>query len=394
MIPRTITEKLLYYTNKYPIVTLTGPRQSGKSTLLKNSFPDFHYVSLEDPDTLFRIKEDPRFFIRNYPDKTIIDEAQRFPELMSYLQTHVDDIGHERMYMLSGSHNFLLMQSISQSLAGRTATMKLLPFSFDEINASRKDLSTIDQWIFRGLYPRIYDKDIHPTEFYPFYIQTYVERDVRQLKNITNISSFIHFIKLCAGRIGQLLNLSNIANECGISQTTAKSWLSALEASYVVYLLKPHYKNFNKRLVKTPKLYFYDTGLACSLLGINKEAQLLTHYLRGALFENWVIMEYQKSKYNQGLEPQLFFWRDNTGNEIDLIMEEDDQMIPVEIKSGITYHSDFFKGLKYWQRVSSDSKGKGAVVYGGDESFETPNGKLISWKNWGNNDYTFEKWKL
>ena len=262
MIERTLKTKLEELAGKYPIVTLTGPRQSGKSTLLRYAFPDYKYVSLEDPDMRLFSLEDPRGFLSTYAEKTIIDEIQRVPALFSYIQTHVDDINREGMYMLAGSHNFLLMENITQSLAGRTAILKLLPLSHAEMQKSGILPSSVDEEIFNGGYPRLYDKGITPTEYYPFYIQTYVERDVRMMKNIGDLSKFIRFIKLCAGRIGQLLNLSSLANECGIAVSTASAWISVLEASYICYLLKPDFNNYVKRLIKAPKLYFYDTGFA------------------------------------------------------------------------------------------------------------------------------------
>ena len=274
MIKRTLQTKLLELIKKYPIVTLTGPRQSGKSTLLQHSFPDYKYVSLEDPDMHLFATDDPRGFLATYPDKTIIDEAQRVPSLFSYIQTHTDKEGREGMYLLAGSHNFLLMESINQSLAGRTAVLKLLPFSHTEMKDSGILPRSVDEEIFKGSYPRLYDKDIAPSDYYPFYIQTYVERDVRLLKNIGDLSKFIRFIKLCAGRIGQLLNISSLANECGVAVSTISTWISVLEASYICYLLKPDHNNYAKRLVKTPKLYFYDTGLACSLLDIRMHEQV------------------------------------------------------------------------------------------------------------------------
>ncbi len=382
MIARSIEKKITHFINKYPIVTLTGPRQSGKSTLLKNSFKNYEYVSLEDPDALLLAKEDPRLFLKNYPGKTIIDEIQKLPELFSYIQTHVDKHNRTGMYLLSGSHNFLLMERISQTLAGRTAILKLLPFSFCELTDGNIAYKSLDKQMFTGGYPRIYDKKIAPNEFYPFYIQTYVERDVRLLKNINDTSLFIRFLKLCAGRLGQLLNLSSLANDCGISQPTAQAWMSVLEASYIVFLLKPHHKNFRKRLVKSPKLYFYDTGLACSLLGIGDEKQLSNHYIRGHLFENWVILEFVKKMYNDAKEPNMFFWRDNTGNELDLLIESLNETRVIEIKSGATYSSDFFKGLNYWQKLSGANDKQKAVVYGGEKSQSTMNGRLISWKDW------------
>lgn len=382
MIPRAITERLKYFASKYPIVTLTGPRQSGKSTLLKNTFPDYQYVSLEDPDVLLMAKEDPRLFLRQYPDKTIIDEAQRFPELFSYLQTHVDKAEKDGMYLLSGSHNFLLFEKISQTLAGRTAILKLLPLSFNELSGHGINFPDIESLMLSGGYPRIYHKKIKPSDFFPFYIQTYIEKDVRQLLNISNLDSFMRFVKMCAGRIGQLLNLSSLANECGITQPTAKAWLSVLEASFIVFQLKPYHQNFNKRLVKTPKLFFFDTGLACSLLGINTAEQLTTHFLRGGLFENWAISELVKQGFNQVKEPAIYFWRDNTGNEVDLLLEEGNKIIATEIKSGSTYSSSFFKNLSFWEKTTGALKENLSVIYGGEKSMDTPHGKLISWKDW------------
>lgn len=380
MIQRSIANKLQHFATKYPIVTVTGPRQSGKTTLIKASFPDYEYVNFEDPDVLQMAKEDPRLFLNRYQGKAIFDEVQRIPELFSYLQNHVDSHNKEGMYILSGSQNFLLMEKLSQSLAGRTAILKLLPFSKSEIAAPSLKFNLPDELIFTGGYPRLFDKNIAPTEFYPFYIQTYIERDVRQLQNITNIDSFIRFVKLCAGRIGQLLNLSSIANECGITQPTAKAWLSVLQVSYIVFLLQPYHKNFNKRLVKTPKLYFYDTGLACSLLGMKNHEQLITHYLRGGLFENWVIAELIKTYFNKAETPSIYFWRDNIGNEIDLLVENGRHVETYEIKSGATYNVKFFRGLKYWSKIT-EAENKGTVVYGGDKTMETPHGKLIGWKD-------------
>lgn len=332
MIERDIAGRLLFLIEKFPIVTLTGPRQSGKSTLLKNILTDYHYVSLEDPDLMAFARDDPRSFIRTYADKTIIDEAQRVPALFSYLQTHTDLAGREGMYCLAGSHNFLLMENISQSLAGRTAILKLLPFSHSEMRRASILPRTTDEEIFYGGYPRIFDKSIAPTDYYPPYIQTYLERDVRTLKNIGNMTDFLRFTQLCAGRIGQLLNLSSLANDCSISVSTASTWLSILETSYICYTLRPDHTNYTKRLVKTPKLYFYDTGLACALLGIRSAMQVNTHYLRGALFENLVINEFIKAALHRGQEPVLSFWRDKMGLELDLVSYCEEQTEVYEIK--------------------------------------------------------------
>lgn len=379
MIQRLLQTKLSELIQKYPIVTLTGPRQSGKSTLLRYSFPDYKYVSLEDPDMRLFATDDPRGFLSTYPDKTIIDEVQRVPSLFSYIQTHTDKAGKEGMYLLAGSHNFLLMENINQSLAGRTAILKLLPFSHTEMKQGGILPSSIDEEIFKGNYPRLYDKNIAPSDYYPFYVQTYIERDVRLMKNIGNLSKFIRFIKLCAGRIGQLLNLSSLANECGVAVSTISAWISVLEASYVCYLLKPDYNNYAKRLVKTPKIYFYDTGQACSLLDIRTSEQVSTHFLRGGLFENMVINEFIKSSYNRGEEPSLTFWRDSTGNEVDLLQYVNGKPYAYEIKSGATFSPDFFKGISKWAKLSGANSDQCFTVYNGDNNMQTSSGKLIKW---------------
>lgn len=379
MITRDLSNKLIDLFKKYSVIIVTGPRQSGKSTLLRVTFPDYKYVSLEDPDMRLFAEKDPKGFLLTYPDKTIIDEVQRVPQLFSYLQTHIDRENRPGMYLLAGSHNFLLMESINQSLAGRTAILRLLPFSHNEMKNANILPKNVDEEIFYGSYPRIYDKGIEPNDFYPYYIQTYVERDVRLIQNIGDLSKFVRFIKLCAGRIGQLLNISSLANECGVTTTTLSSWLSVLEASYICYLLKPDYNNFAKRLVKTPKLYFYDTGLACSLLDITSANQVSTHFLRGGLFENLVINEFIKNSYNAGNQPNLTFWRDNTGNEIDLLKYSDSKVYAYEIKSGSTFSSDYFKGITKWAKLSGTPTEQCNVIYTGEHNMTTSNGNLISW---------------
>lgn len=384
MIKRELQNKLQEMAGKYPVVTLTGPRQSGKSTLLQMTFPDYNYVTVEDPDIRLFASEDPRGFLATYPDKTIVDEIQRVPELFSYIQGHVDKENKEGMYLLAGSHNFLLMQHISQSLAGRTAIFRLLPFSHSEMKAGGILPQIVDQEIFKGGYPRLYDKEIAPEDFYPFYIQTYVERDVRLVKNIGDLNKFVRFIKLCAGRIGQLLNLSSLANECGIAVSTAQVWISLLEASYILYLLKPDHNNYAKRLVKSPKLYFYDTGLACSLLDIRDVKQLATHFLRGGLFENLVINEFTKKYLNIGKEPPLTFWRDSTGNEVDLLTGGDGKQNAWEIKSGATFSSDYFKGISKWAQLSGAATEQLHAIYTGDRSMKTSKGGVWAWNDLGN----------
>ena len=380
MVDRILKTKLLDLGTKYPVITLTGPRQSGKTTLLKHTFPDYEYVSLENIDMRSFAQNDPRGFLASYPSHVIIDEVQQVPQLLSYIQTHVDDKGEVGMYMLAGSQNFLLMESINQSLASRMAILRLLPFSRLELSQAQIAPASLNDQIFVGNYPCLYDKQIAPTDFYPYYIQTYVERDVRQLRNIGELSTFVRFVKLCAGRIGQLLNLSSIANECGISTPTAAAWVSVLEASYICYRLKPDWNNFGKRLVKSPKLYFYDTGLACSLLGIESAKQIDTHYLRGGLFENMIINEFIKLSWNAGKQEDLRFWRDSQGNEIDLLVYNNAQIDAYEIKSGQTLSTDYFKGLTKWSGLSGVSTDHLHVIYGGDTCLQTSKGKLVSWE--------------
>jgi predicted AAA+ superfamily ATPase len=380
MIARTIQQKIENLASKFPVITLTGPRQSGKSTLLRHAFPDYQYVSLENLDVRTFATEDPHGFLKTYPRHVIIDEAQRVPTLFSYIQTYVDEVDEPGLYILSGSHNFLLMETVNQSLAGRTAILKLLPFSHDEKVSGGILPSTIDEEIFYGGYPRIFDKNISPTDYYPFYLQTYVERDVRMMKNIGDLSAFIRFLKLCAGRIGQLLNLSSLANDCGISVPTASSWLSLLEASYICHLLRPDWNNFSKRLVKTPKLYFYDTGLACSLLDISSPSQLATHYLRGGLFENLVITNFLKRAWNKGYEADLRFWRDSQGNEVDLLLYDGStHPTAYEIKSGATFNTDFFSGLTKWASLSDTPTTSLNVIYSGKDTLTTSKGTLLAW---------------
>ena len=283
-------------------------------------------------------------------------------------------------FILTGSQNFLFRENISQTLAGRTAILNLLPLSLAELKKTPYALKNSEDYIFKGFYPRIYDKKISPADWYPNYIQTYVERDVRLIKNISDLNAFQEFIRLCAGRSGQILNLSSLGNDCGINHNTAKSWLSILEFSYLVFLLKPYYKNFNKRLIKMPKLYFYDTGLACSLLGIQNEKQLATHYLKGGLFETLIISEIMKNSFNKGVVPHCYYWRDKTGHEIDCLIEKGNSVVPIEIKSGKTITDDFFTGLKHWRKITNGEISRPLVVYGGEENQKRTAGNVISWK--------------
>lgn len=327
----------------YPIIGITGPRQSGKTTLARLLFPDLPYVSLENLDTRVRATEDPKSFLAQYREGAIFDEVQHVPILLSYLQGIVDEDPTNGRYIITGSQNFALSSSIAQSLPGRIGMLTLLPLSLFEIGQEL----TPEAAIFRGGYPGLYQRKMHPLDFYPSYIQTYVERDVRQLKNIENLGRFQAFLKLCAGRIGQLVNFTSLAQDAGISHTTAREWLTILEASYLVFTLQPFHRNFNKRLMKMPKLYFYDTGLACSLLGLEKEEQVEMHYLRGGLFENLMVLEVLKGRINQGLPPNLYFWRDRTGHEVDLIGEWGGVLHAMEVKYGSTFQTSYTDNLKY-----------------------------------------------
>ena len=380
MIRRTQQDKLRQLATKYPFVTITGPRQSGKSTLAEMTFPDYRRVSLEDLDNRAFAAEDPHGFIATYPARIIIDEVQRVPSLLSYLQTHADRERQTGMYILTGSQNLELMEAVDQSLAGRVGILTLLPFSHEEMRAAGIAPTTIDAEIFNGSYPRLYDRQIEPTDYYPNYIRTYIERDVRQMKAIGDLSKFRRLIKLCAGRIGQLLNKASLAVECGVTAPTVDAWLSILEESYILYFLRPDHNNFAKRLVKSPKLYFYDTGLACSLLEIRHVDQLDTHYLRGGLFENLVINEFLKRDYNRGLEPALSFWRDSAGHEIDLLRREAGRTAAYEIKSGATFSKSYFAGLDYWGRLSATGPENRTVIYGGNRSMQTSSGEVKAWE--------------
>ena len=380
MIKRVIKDKIIQLAEKFPVISVTGPRQSGKTTLIKSIFPDYCYESLEDPDTRLFAINDPRKFL-NVEKKMIIDEIQRAPELFSYMQSNTDKTNINGQFIISGSQSFLLNQHFSQSLAGSVAILNLMPLSLFELMDHGIPVSGYEKLIYQGFYPRLYDRNIEPVDFYPNYIQTYIERDVRLLQNIHDLTLFIRFLKLCAGRIGQLLNINSLANDCGVSPNTAKSWVSVLGASFIIFLLQPHFKNFNKRLVKMPKLYFIDTGLASSLLEIQSENQLSTHYLRGALFENFIISEFIKTRLNHGLRNNCYFWRDNKGMEIDCIIESGNRLTPIEIKSGNTFNQDFFRNLNYWNKLSGNPVKSSYVIYGGDSYQDTKDGTLLSWKD-------------
>jgi hypothetical protein len=367
------------------VVTLTGPRQSGKTTLAQAAFPRHAYVSLELPDQRAFALEDPRGFLGQFEGPVIMDEIQRAPDLFSYIQVVVDERKRPGQFILTGSQNFLLLQSISQSLAGRAAVLHLLPFSLAEL-LGRKPITllrlgaevarglkppkpTLLETLFTGFYPRIHDQKIPPRDWLAGYYQTYLERDVRNVLNVGDLETFGRFVRLAAGRSGQLLNLSGLAADCGVTHTTARRWLSVLEASFMVALLRPYHKNFGKRLVKSPKLYFLDTGLLCFLLGVRSPAELYQHSARGAVFESLVLAELYKNFIHRGEQPSLYFWRDTGGHEIDLVLELSGRLVPIEIKSAQTVAEDFFDEIHYWQTLSRNRPGPAALIFGGDQAF-------------------------
>lgn len=383
MIKRFLESYLHRDAGLYPVLTLTGPRQSGKTTLARAAFCDHRYISLELIDSRRFAREDPRGFLAQFDGSVILDEVQHAPDLLSYIQGVVDEDPSPGRFILTGSHNFLLMRSVSQTLAGRCAILNLLPFSRAELEGHTQSEPTspaalfanrntgLDLWqtLRTGFYPRIHDRRIPPEVWLADYLQTYIERDVRSLSNVGDLEAFGRFLSLCAGRAAQLLNYSSLASDCGVSVDTARRWISVLKTSFILFLLSPHHRNFNKRLVKSPKLYFFDTGLLCQLLGIREAGQIITHPLRGAVFENYVIAEVAKAYLHHRRTPPLFFWRDRTGHEIDLLIEEADKLFPVEIKSSQTVSGDMLDGLQWWLSLSGQPAQSATLVYAGGEAF-------------------------
>jgi len=401
MIARHLTKTLKAAARDFPVVTVTGPRQSGKTTLVRVAFPRHRYVSLEDPDTRAFATDDPRGFLDQFRGSVILDEVQRAPDLFSYIQGIVDRADRPGQFVLSGSQNFLRLHRVSQSLAGRCAVLRLLPFSRAELvgrairdvarfapvrrsNASKGSAGSEDLFkaLFTGGYPRIHDKGLQPQTWLANYYQTYLERDVRDLLNVGDIEGFGRFVRLCAGRSGQLLNASSLAADAGVTHTTVRRWLSILEAGFVLYLLRPHHRNFNKRLVKSPKFYFLDTGLLCYLLRIQSTGDLVTHAARGAIFETWVVSEALKNFHSRGAEPDIYFWRDSAGHEIDLLIDQGAKQIPIEIKSGQTVASDFFADIDYWRTLAGRPDGVAGLVSGGDSSYKRRGVSVVSWADW------------
>lgn len=382
MIPRHAENILLELAKGYPAIAITGPRQSGKTTLAKHVFKNKPYVSLENPDLREMSQIDPRGFLDKYRKGALFDEVQRSPQLFSYLQEIIDESDEPGRFVLTGSQQFGLFSGITQSLAGRIGLIHLLPFAYHELYSQKEheaNSTNLDHVLFSGLYPPVHDRRLAPHLWYGNYVQTYIERDVRQMINVRDLSTFQRFVRLCAGRTGQLLNLSGLAEDCAITHNTAKAWISILEASYLVFLLQPHHANFNKRIIKTPKLYFYDTGLAAWLLSIQNPDQLNIHSMRGAVFESYVISEFFKAQLNQGIKPNYFFWRDRSGNEIDLLAETGNKLRPIEIKSGKTVNQNYFNGLKKWMAISGESGIDPTLIYGGDTSYKQKDVNIISW---------------
>ncbi len=379
LVNRKISTSIEYHLGKYPILALTGPRQSGKTTLLKNMLPDYKYVSLENTDQRSFATEDPAGFLKKYNSHVIFDEVQRVPHLFSYLQTLVDESGQMGQFILSGSQNFHLMQRITQSLAGRVAIFKLLPFDILELSQAKLLPADWKSLIVKGFYPAIYDRKLNSTVFYSNYLQTYINRDITDLTNVHDGKRFNNFLRLCAGRIGQLLNLNNLANECGISQPTVKSWLSILESSYIIFLLPPYFENFNKRIVKSPKLYFYDTGLVSFLLGLRKDDDLENQSLIGSLFENLVVADIYKRNYHQYQLREYWFWRDSNGHEIDLLNKHSKGFDIFEIKSTQTILPRLIAGMDYFDKISNGTVKSKTLIYGGDDNQDRTKYRVRSW---------------
>jgi len=386
IVDRDIEPSIIALAAQYPVITITGPRQSGKTTLAKKLFPEKLYINLENPDQRELAKQDPRAFLHQIRNGAVLDEIQRAPEILSYLQEMIDAHPIKGHYVLTGSNHFTLLDSVTQSLAGRTVLLKLLPLTIGEIAAKTGKFST-DDLILHGFYPGVYSGKLNPTIAYRSYYETYIERDLRQILQIRHLALFQKFVRLCAGRIGQLFIASNLANEVGVSIATIQSWASILQASYILYFLPPYYANINKRLIKASKLYFYDVGLASYLLGIENVQQLSRDPLRGGLFENMVLMELLKYRANHGLDPNLFFYRDNHQNEVDVVFKCGSRLRPLEIKSAQTFNASFTKGLYYLLKLLPDSVKDGSIVYDGPIEQKIGPFDLVRFRNFNFADY-------
>jgi uncharacterized protein len=380
IINRKLSAIILKRSKQYPVIAIVGPRQSGKTTLAKAVFPQKKYISLEDFDNREFAIDDPRGFLAGIGEGAILDEIQRAPQLLSYLQTEVDNNPENGRFILTGSNQFLLMKGVSQSLAGRISIHRLLPFSLEELETSRYKPESLDHLLYKGGYPRIYDQNLDSRDWLSNYLETYFEKDLKDFLQVSDLQAFRKLLILLASSCGQLVNLSSIGNSIGVSHNTVKAWIAALEASYLIFLLQPYYNNYQKRIVKTPKIYFYDTGLVSTLLKLREYRQLTNHYIRGALFENWVIIEYVKGQLNRGLDADCYFWRDHTGNEVDLLIETADKPFPVEIKSGKTIKREFFKGIEHFAKIAETPRS--GLIYGGDTNQERNTTSIIAWNQW------------
>lgn len=378
MLERAAAAALRRLARYYPVVALTGPRQSGKTTLARASFPRKPYANLEDLDTREFAEHDPRGFLAQYPSGAVLDEAQRAPQLFSYLQGVVDRDRRRGLFILTGSQQFGLFSNITQTLAGRVGLLHLLPFALDELGTKHAP-RTVEELLWQGLYPLVIDRGIPPPTWYADYMATYVERDVRQLVNVRDLNAFRRFVRMCAARTAQLVNLSSLAADCGITHNTAKAWLSVLEASYIVHLLPPHHRNFGKRLVKAPKLYFVDSGLAASLAGVREPRELAHHPMRGALFETWGVAELFKYRANRAEAPALHYRRDSSGQEVDVVIERASRLFGVEFKAGRTLAADYVAGLERFRRLSGGAEG--TLVYAGDASYSKGKVAVFGWRD-------------
>jgi predicted AAA+ superfamily ATPase len=381
MISREAAPAVIKAAKGYPVVAITGPRQSGKTTLSRMVFADKPYTTLEDPDQLDFALSDPRGFLQQFPKGAVLDEIQRAPKLFSYIQGIVDEQRKPGLFILTGSQHFGLLAQVSQTLAGRVATLELLPFSFPELKAAGLSIASLDQLLFQGQYPALYDRHLDPLDWYADYIRTYVERDVRQITAVQDLNLFQTFVRLCAARVGQVLDVASIANDAGVAHNTARAWISVLEASYVVYRLTPHHRNFSKRLIKRPKLYFYDTGLVARLLGIRSPEELRHHPLRGSLFESWVVSEVCKWRFHNRQPLPIHFWREHKGKEIDLLIDVGNKVVAVEVKAGATINSDFFRDLEYYRNLVSGYLKASFLVYGGDQRQTRLKHLVVPWTN-------------
>lgn len=380
MIPRQAHSTLNRLAKGFPVVALTGPRQAGKTTLAKVAFSGKIYVSLENPDEREFAERDPRGFLQRFPEGAVLDEVQRCPALLSWLQGWVDERQRMGDFVLTGSQQFALTSGMSQTLAGRVGRVELLPFSSGELSAANRLPETLEVCLWQGGYPALYERELAPGDWFANYVATYLERDVRQLLAVRDLTQFQRFVKMCAARSGQLLNLTALGADCGISAVTAREWLSVLEASYLVLRLPPFHQNFGKRLVKTPKLYFLDVGLMAWLIGVRDAATIETHSARGALFETWVVSELVKQRLNIGEPADLYFWRDNVGNEIDVLFETRGGLQGIEIKSGATFASDWPASALKWKGFAEGKALAPWIIFGGEGDYQRQGCQVRGWR--------------